>query len=163
MNPSISSNSVFSVFCVLALIFSGKSDVRANEPPLVDPPFFELGRVLFSEGRPSAGESLCQAIAKSAQRSSSPREIAEFLDQHPNLRVEIFGHADSKECERVNCSDLSTRRALLVYHWLLDHGVPKNQIVSYVGLGTTHPMDRSDDEHQRQNNRRVDFEVTDAQ
>ncbi|MEO8461369.1 MAG: OmpA family protein, partial [Dokdonella sp.] len=163
MKISIRPSTILPFFCLLALIFSDQPEARANEPPLVDPPLFELGRVFFDEGHPSSGESLCRAISKSTQRSSSPSEIAEFLIQHPNLRVEIFGHADSKECERVNCSDLSERRASLVYRWLLDHGVPKNQIISYHGRGTTHPMDRSDNEHERQNNRRVDFEVTDVQ
>lgn len=134
----------------------------AQEPMIVDPPFFELGRVLFLEGQPVIGEPLIEALTKSHPQMSSPQEIANFLIERPYLDVEIFGHADARECDKVKCLDLSNRRAVLVHDWLIDHRVPPKQLKSHEGFGASRPMDESKTDRQRQNNRRVDFDVTDT-
>lgn len=143
-------------------LFLCVTHVRAQEPMIVDPPLYDLDRVLFRSDHPGVGESLSNAVTKPDIEMWSLQETANFLMERPYLDVEIFGHADVKECDKVNCQELSSRRAVMVHDWLINHGVPSMQLKSHEGLGASQPMDKSETEQQRQNNRRVDFEVTDT-
>jgi len=129
---------------------------QENRPILVDPADYDLGRVLFKEKQPTSAE---EALQDASVNASSLDEVVKFLTHHAELRIEVLGFADEKECDGAECKNLAERRALAVFKWLQSHGVPSNQLKGHEGFGKTQPVDLSDTEAQRQNNRRAEFKV----
>ena len=103
-----------------------------------------LGDVLFDTGRaelnPGAGRKLDQ--------------LAQFLSEHKDRRVQIDGFTDSVGTDSYN-EDLSRRRADAVKSALLVRGIDSSRI-STQGYGKSFPVADNNDSGGRQLNRRVE-------
>jgi outer membrane protein OmpA-like peptidoglycan-associated protein len=84
--------------------------------------------------------------------------IAGILSAHPDLQIEIEGHADAVGSEEYN-QRLSERRAESVRVYFNQQGVTK-PIVAAVGFGETKPVATNGTAEGRQQNRRVEVVVT---
>ena len=84
-------------------------------------------------------------------------DAAADLKKYPRLKVELQGHTDSRGSDQYNLK-LSQRRAEAVRDYLLNQGVPSNQL-SAKGYGETRPKASNDDDAGRAENRRVDMQV----
>ncbi len=106
-----------------------------------------LGDVLFDTGRaelnPGAGSKMDQ--------------LAEFLKQHPDRRVEIDGYTDSVGSDAYN-QQLSTRRADAVKSALVMRGIDPSRINTQ-GFGKAYPVASNTDSGGRQLNRRVEVVI----
>jgi outer membrane protein OmpA-like peptidoglycan-associated protein len=106
-----------------------------------------LGDVLFNTGRaelnPGAGRKLDQ--------------LAQFLNQHPERRIEIDGFTDSVGPDDYN-QDLSQRRADAVKAALLSRGIDASRITTQ-GYGKSFPVATNNDSGGRQLNRRVEVVI----
>jgi hypothetical protein len=143
----------------VAAVAQALIQVDKGGPILIDPAEFDMGKILFQAKRPILGENIERAVRNLTIDMSSLKEASNFLKEHPGLRIEIIGFSDEAECAEPECKKLSERRALLVYKWLQLAGIPSSQLQGYEGLGKTQPIDFSETEVQRQNNRRVIFKV----
>ena len=74
-------------------------------------------------------------------------------------RVSIEGHTDDVGSAESN-RDLSERRASSVMQWLIAHGVDATRLESH-GVGETEPEAGGHSREAREQNRQVDFLVTD--
>lgn len=89
-------------------------------------------------------------------------QVAELLRKDSALgKVRIEGHTDEVGEERYNL-ELSQRRALAVYAYLVERGVPAMRL-SYVGYGKRCPIVPNTTEEGRAANRRVDFVLVDRE
>jgi outer membrane protein OmpA-like peptidoglycan-associated protein len=106
-----------------------------------------LGDVLFDTGRaelnPGAGRKLDQ--------------LAQFLAEHKDRRVQIDGFTDSVGTDSYN-EDLSRRRADAVKSALLVRGIDASRI-STQGYGKSFPVADNNDSGGRQLNRRVEVVI----
>jgi outer membrane protein OmpA-like peptidoglycan-associated protein len=106
-----------------------------------------LGDVLFDTGRaelnPGAGRKLDQ--------------LAQFLSEHKDRRVQIDGFTDSVGTDSYN-EDLSRRRADAVKSALLVRGIDSSRI-STQGYGKSFPVADNHDSGGRQLNRRVEVVI----
>lgn len=81
--------------------------------------------------------------------------LAEWLSVHPDIRIRIVGHTDSRGSERVN--DLfSLARASRIQAYLLTKGIPLNRMEA-VGAGSTQPVSSNATEEGRRLNRRIEL------
>lgn len=91
-------------------------------------------------------------------------ETVEILRRHPDLRVEVAGHTDSKGSEAYNQA-LSERRARAVYDYLIEQGIDASRLSGPNGYGETQPIapntheDGSDNPEGRARNRRTDLNI----
>jgi outer membrane protein OmpA-like peptidoglycan-associated protein len=91
--------------------------------------------------------------------------FANYLKAHPNLKIEIGGHTDSRGNAQDNLL-LSTNRAKAVKDFLTSKGIPETQL-SYKGYGSTTPImsdaainaisDVNEKEKAHQKNRRTTY------
>jgi outer membrane protein OmpA-like peptidoglycan-associated protein len=106
-----------------------------------------LGDVLFNTGRselnPGAGRKLDQ--------------LAQFLNEHPERRIEIDGFTDSVGPDDYN-QDLSQRRADAVKGALVSRGIDGSRITTQ-GYGKAYPVASNSDSGGRQLNRRVEVVI----
>jgi outer membrane protein OmpA-like peptidoglycan-associated protein len=106
-----------------------------------------LGDVLFDTGRaelnPGAGRKLDQ--------------LAQFLNEHKDRRVQIDGFTDSVGTDSYN-EDLSRRRADAVKSALMFRGVDSPRIATQ-GYGKAYPVANNSDSGGRQLNRRVEVVI----
>jgi len=72
--------------------------------------------------------------------------------------LKVSGHTDNIGSSESN-QRLSESRALAVKEYLLSKGVPASNVLA-IGLGENKPVDTNDTPQGRQNNRRVEFEIT---
>ena len=84
-------------------------------------------------------------------------EVAEFLQENPNVEIEVAGHTDNQGRADLNL-ELSQERAAAVKQYLVDQGVATNRI-SQVGYGGTRPLVSNAIEEERSKNRRVEFTI----
>lgn len=82
--------------------------------------------------------------------------FADYLKEHPNMRIEICGHTDNVGDAAKNMS-LSNERAFTVFEALIKFGVPKNQIIGSKGYGASRPIADNGTEDGRAKNRRTEF------
>jgi outer membrane protein OmpA-like peptidoglycan-associated protein len=85
------------------------------------------------------------------------RELAEVLKAHPEVKVRIEGHTDSKGNPQVN-NWMSRERAKAVKTFLVKEGVPAARLSS-VGLGFSKPIAPNTTEEGREKNRRIELVV----
>jgi len=106
-----------------------------------------LGDVLFDTGRaelkPGAGRKLDQ--------------LAQFLSEHPDRRVQIDGFTDSVGTDAYN-EELSQRRADAVKSALISRGIEPSRIGTE-GYGKAYPVASNTDSGGRQLNRRVEVVI----
>ena len=86
--------------------------------------------------------------------------VASALAAQPELNVEIQGHTDSIGSAPYNLK-LSQRRADSVKAYLVSKGVNGSNLTAH-GYGKTKPIASNDTDEGRAQNRRVEFEVTNA-
>ena len=84
-------------------------------------------------------------------------ELANYLKEHPSVKVELGGHADITGSEERNIL-ISWYRAKSVYNVLLDLGVPASQMIRQ-GYGASMPIESNETEEGRARNRRVDVRI----
>lgn len=97
---------------------------------------------------------------KYALRDKSTTEldkVVRFLEQNPEVRIEIAGHTDNVGTPAYNL-ELSARRAGEVYNYLVSKGIDKERLVSK-GYGQTQPAFANDSEENRSRNRRITFRI----
>ena len=106
-----------------------------------------LGDVLFDTGRAElksgAGRKLDQ--------------LAQFLVEHPDRRVQIDGFTDSVGTDSYN-EELSQRRANAVREALISRGIESSRIGTE-GYGKSYPVANNNDSGGRQLNRRVEVVI----
>ncbi len=106
-----------------------------------------LGDVLFDTGRaelkPGASRNLDQ--------------LAQFLVEHPERRVQVDGFTDSVGSDSYN-EELSQRRANAVREALIARGVEPSRIGAE-GYGKSYPVANNNDSGGRQLNRRVEVVI----
>jgi outer membrane protein OmpA-like peptidoglycan-associated protein len=84
--------------------------------------------------------------------------LLRFMQQNPNINIEISGHTDSTGSFSYN-KTLSENRALSVYNYLVEEGIDKARL-SYAGYADTKPVASNETEEGRAKNRRTEFRVT---
>jgi outer membrane protein OmpA-like peptidoglycan-associated protein/opacity protein-like surface antigen len=84
--------------------------------------------------------------------------VAETLKSYTDISVEVAGHTDSIGTDAYNLG-LSERRAIAVKTYLEARGAEGKRL-SPVGYGETVPIDTNETDEGRENNRRVEFKVT---
>jgi outer membrane protein OmpA-like peptidoglycan-associated protein len=94
------------------------------------------------------------ATLKSAQFSKLD-SLMDFLIANPSLTVKISGHTDNTGRESHN-QTLSTNRAKVVAEYLISNGVEVDR-VSFIGLGSSKPLESNDTVKGRSKNRRVEL------
>ena len=109
-----------------------------------------LGDVLFDTGR----ASLSPGAAAKLDR------LAQFLNEHPDRRVQIEGFTDSVGGDAYNL-DLSERRAEAVKAALTMRGIDPSRIATE-GYGKAYPVASNGDSGGRQLNRRVEVVIGNA-
>jgi outer membrane protein OmpA-like peptidoglycan-associated protein len=98
-----------------------------------------------------------KATLKPGAREKLAR-VAGILGSHPDLKIEIEGHADSTGSDDYN-QRLSERRAQSVRAYLGDQGIGQS-VVSAVGFGESRPVATNGTASGRQQNRRVEIIVS---
>lgn len=106
-----------------------------------------LGDVLFDTGR--------SELKSGASRKMD--QLAQFLVEHPERRVQIDGFTDSVGTDAYN-TDLSQRRADAVKTALINRGVQPSRIGTE-GYGKAYPVASNSDSGGRQLNRRVEVVI----
>lgn len=84
--------------------------------------------------------------------------VVAALTEYPRITVEISGHTDSRGPESYN-QRLSEQRAASVRRFLIDNGIDADRLSS-VGHGESRPVDTNDTDEGRENNRRVELQIT---
>ncbi len=103
--------------------------------------YFETSK---AELKPSSFKSLNALVA--------------FLNEYPNVTVEISGHTDNVGAAGINMS-ISEMRAKSVASFVVSMGVPSSRVVSK-GYGLTKPKYTNKTSQGRAKNRRVEFTIT---
>ncbi|MCX6180557.1 MAG: OmpA family protein [Bacteroidetes bacterium] len=91
-------------------------------------------------------------------------QMVAFMNENPELIIEIAAHTDNKGAEAYNLK-LSQTRAKSVADYLIEKGIAPNRLVAK-GYGSTQPIalntlpDGTDNPEGRQQNRRIIFKVT---
>jgi outer membrane protein OmpA-like peptidoglycan-associated protein len=106
-----------------------------------------LGDVLFNTGRAELNPGAARKLD----------QLAQFLTDHPERRVQIDGFTDSVGTDSYN-QDLSQRRADAVKSALLFRGIAASRIGSQ-GYGKGFPVANNSDSGGRQLNRRVEVVI----
>jgi len=84
-------------------------------------------------------------------------DLISFLNDNPNITIEVAGHTDNIGGTKFNL-ELSNRRAKAVTDYIITKGISTKRI-SYKGYGTNVPLSTNDNEAGRAMNRRVEFIV----
>ncbi len=83
--------------------------------------------------------------------------LLEFMNNYPNMRINILGHTDNIGAEAYN-QQLSERRAEAVARFLRVNGINTDRLI-VEGKGESAPVATNETEQGRQQNRRVEFEI----
>lgn len=92
-----------------------------------------------------------------ANSHESLLKIVKIMQENSNLRIKVSGHTDNIGNEHSNLQ-LSRLRAIAVMNYLIDKGIAENRIIAE-GMGSSFPIRPNDTEQNKQQNRRVEFEV----
>jgi outer membrane protein OmpA-like peptidoglycan-associated protein len=106
-----------------------------------------LGDVLFDTGRAQLNPGAARKLD----------QLAQFLTDHPERRVQVDGFTDSTGSSSFN-QELSQRRADAVKAALLSRGIDPSRI-STEGYGSSFPVADNNDASGRQLNRRVEVVI----
>lgn len=106
------------------------------------------GDILFDTGK-----SILKSDAK-----NNLTQMAQIMKKYPENILSINGHTDNTGSSRINDS-LSKARAEAVASYLISQGLPSN-IITSKGYGSSFPIASNDSSSGRQQNRRVEIEVS---
>ncbi len=81
--------------------------------------------------------------------------LADYLEKHPSLRIEIGGHTDNVGDDTFN-KKLSQLRANSVMRYLVSKGIATERVITK-GYGEESPLGSNDDEDDRAINRRIEM------
>jgi outer membrane protein OmpA-like peptidoglycan-associated protein len=81
--------------------------------------------------------------------------IADILDDYPNVNFRVEGHTDSTGSDALN-KRLSGERAQAVVNYLIEKGIPSERMTS-VGYGEERPIADNNTREGRRTNRRVEI------
>ena len=84
-------------------------------------------------------------------------QVADFMKRHPDVKVLISGHTDSKGTDEYNQA-LSERRAKTAADYLVGKGIERSRMTTK-GYGESRPIDTNETDEGRQHNRRVEFTI----
>jgi OOP family OmpA-OmpF porin len=115
----------------------------APQPPPARPALMTLRGVLFDFDKATLTQVARDSLARAAR----------YLKEHPDARVEVSGHTDTRGTDEYN-QKLSERRANAVKAHLVSQGIAANRITTK-GLGETEPVADNGTEQGRAQNRRV--------
>ncbi|MFH2094142.1 MAG: OmpA family protein [Bacteroidota bacterium] len=82
----------------------------------------------------------------------------EWLEDNPDIRIEIHGHTDNIGDPDSNMK-LSEERAQSVFNYLLLFGIESDRVTAYHGFGETKPVANNKTTEGRAKNRRVEFVI----
>ena len=82
------------------------------------------------------------------------KKLLNIMHEHPNMKIEVIGHTDSKGKENYNLY-LSRKRAKAVVTYLNENGISKAR-THYKGIGDAEPIGANDTDEGRSKNRRVE-------
>jgi outer membrane protein OmpA-like peptidoglycan-associated protein len=131
-----------------------KQEEEIPEPPIVEQFLFKDTTV----GSRMVLNNIYFALNDSTLLDSSFTELnqlATYMEQHPNLKIELGGHTDDTGSDAYNQS-LSEARARAVVTYLEQKGVASKRL-TYKGYGRTQPLINETTETARAKNRRVEF------
>ena len=114
--------------------------VEVGTKVVLDNIYFETGKAIL---RPESVDALDQ--------------VFRFLENNPTIKLEISGHTDNTGSLRIN-QKLSRDRAKAVVDWLINKGIPVDQLM-FEGYADTQPVAPNDTAEGREMNRRVEFKV----
>lgn len=100
------------------------------------------------------------AVGKSTIKDESRPALqaaADVLKKYPSIRLEVSGHTSSEGAPAFN-QTLSEERAQAVVQWLVDAGVPADNLVSR-GAGPSEPIADNKTQAGRVSNRRIEFKL----
>ena len=97
------------------------------------------------------------AAALTKEAAARLTEVGEVLARHPELDVNIQGHADERGSSQYNLA-LGQKRAESVKKYLAQLGVKEGQIKA-VSFGAEKPLDPGHDEEAWKKNRRADVQT----
>ncbi|HET9864311.1 MAG TPA: OmpA family protein [Steroidobacteraceae bacterium] len=107
-----------------------------------------LGDVLFDSGRAELKPGAARPI----------EQVAQFLNENPERRVQIEGFTDSQGAEDYNL-ELSQKRADAVAMAIIQRGIAAERVRA-LGYGESYPKASNDSAGSRQMNRRVEIIVS---
>lgn len=84
--------------------------------------------------------------------------LVAFLNEYPEVTVEISGHTDNVGAANINLA-ISEKRAKSVADYVVSQGIPASRVVSK-GYGLTKPKYTNKTSQGRAKNRRVEFTIT---
>jgi len=131
------------------------SEVKDFKPIILN---IELDKV--KEGSTAVLENIFFDVDKYELKPKSITElqnVERFLNDNPNVRVEISGHTDNDGSLSYNMQ-LSQKRALAVYNYLIGKGISPKRLLAK-GYGPNHPIAGNDSEEGKQQNRRIEFKL----
>ena len=113
----------------------------------------------FKSGMPSAHDDFKGSLNASWDTYSKLLKIdaSLLISLYPKYRFKVVGFTDDQECRGEGCKELSLRRATYVQKWLLDNGVPADELDPPEGHGAEAPLESNDSPVGRQRNRRVEI------
>lgn len=85
-------------------------------------------------------------------------KVAKWLNDNPDVNVEISGHTDGIGSDAYN-QTLSENRAKSVYEYFIHEGGVSSKRLSYKGYGKSRPIATNDTAEGRQQNRRVELNI----
>lgn len=109
-----------------------------------------LGDVLFDTNRAELAAGAMVTMDR----------LAQFLNENPDHRLLIEGHTDSRGAEEYNRT-LSAERALAVANALGQRGISRDRLRT-AGMGEAYPVASNESSAGRQENRRVEIVISDA-
>jgi outer membrane protein OmpA-like peptidoglycan-associated protein len=83
--------------------------------------------------------------------------IVKYMQTNPKIKVQISGHTDNVGDKSYN-QNLSEKRATSVVDYLINAGIPKEQLV-IKGFGEVKPQVENNSPENKAKNRRIEFEI----
>ncbi|MGC9375449.1 MAG: OmpA family protein [Bacteroidales bacterium] len=84
-------------------------------------------------------------------------KLTKFLEDNPDLEIEISGHTDNVGTNAYNLT-LSEKRAQSVVEFLVEQGISIERL-TYRGYGEEQPVDTNETDEGRANNRRTEIKI----